>query len=428
MLDYYKRKKRIFEMTIPKSITYAQLLNIQQTGNLIASQTYKITDFRTRHAILNTVGVYNEGPIEPLTVYAISNTELAAEADSESYPKDIIYYEITCTHIWGTMQDAVIDGPDRGWIYYREDTLKNNKLTYDFRNVKWRRWNSQADGLGTWSVLTDNTFPYQDFLTFVIYNETNAGNDFSISGSKASDSDTSQRVTTFNNVFHGSAAVNKCRGALRNNTFLGDIHQNEFGVEFNNNVVGTGFRYNTIQDNFNTNTIGNTFAQNRIDEDCSSCNFGASCKNLVIGNLCTGLIFASGCDNIHIAPYCSNLDFDPNCKDIIILDSNITGISFAITDNGSIINSGFIRNSRGANVASGSTITPTGQIFHVTGITTIDTISIPVAGFNGTITIIPDGIFLTVATGNIAIGSTSVVSKALHMTYDNTTAKWYPSY
>ena len=88
----------------------------------------------------------------------------------------------------------------------------------------------------------------------------------------------------------------------------------------------------------------------------------------------------------------------------------------------------FIQRTVGANVASATTITPTASIFHVTGTTTIATINLPVAGFSGQIVIIPDGVFATNTAGNIALASTSVVSKALTMTYDTGTAKWYPSY
>jgi hypothetical protein len=93
-----------------------------------------------------------------------------------------------------------------------------------------------------------------------------------------------------------------------------------------------------------------------------------------------------------------------------------------------VTNKGFVFGSLGANVASGTTITPTGAIFHVTGVTAVVTINIPYTGWNGQITIIPDGIFATTTAGNIALVSTSVVNKALIMTYDSNTAKWYPSY
>ncbi len=82
----------------------------------------------------------------------------------------------------------------------------------------------------------------------------------------------------------------------------------------------------------------------------------------------------------------------------------------------------------GANVASATSITPTAGIFHVTGTTTIQTIVIPYVGFCGSITIIPDGIFDLGISDNIALAAISVVGKALIMTYDVGTTKWYPSY
>ena len=47
----------------------------------------------------------------------------------------------------------------------------------------------------------------------------------------------------------------------------------------------------------------------------------------------------------------------------------------------------------GSDVASASEITPTGQIFHVTGTAGISKINLPYTGFTGNIIIIPDGIF-----------------------------------
>lgn len=82
----------------------------------------------------------------------------------------------------------------------------------------------------------------------------------------------------------------------------------------------------------------------------------------------------------------------------------------------------------GANVSSATSITPTGKIFHVTGTTTVQTIVLPYTGFVGPLVIIPDGVFVTGLTGNIALASTTVVGKALSYYYDVGTSKWYPSY
>lgn len=81
-------------------------------------------------------------------------------------------------------------------------------------------------------------------------------------------------------------------------------------------------------------------------------------------------------------------------------------------------------------VASATTIAPVTSIVFVSGVTTIETITppAPIDTRGGEITIIPTGVFVTGVTGNIALASTSVVSKALIMTYDPTTTKWYPSY
>jgi hypothetical protein len=81
-------------------------------------------------------------------------------------------------------------------------------------------------------------------------------------------------------------------------------------------------------------------------------------------------------------------------------------------------------------IASATTIAPTKAITFISGTTAIVTITAPnpISAGGGQITLIPTGIFTTTIAGNIALASTAVVGKALIMTYDTTTAKWYPSY
>lgn len=98
---------------------------------------------------------------------------------------------------------------------------------------------------------------------------------------------------------------------------------------------------------------------------------------------------------------------------------------------GTLTEDGIVGIKLGGNIASATTIAPTQMIHHVTGTTAIATITPPAlfaAGIGGQITLIPDGIFSTTTAGNIALASTAVVSKALIMTYDSGTGKWYPSY
>lgn len=96
-----------------------------------------------------------------------------------------------------------------------------------------------------------------------------------------------------------------------------------------------------------------------------------------------------------------------------------------------IVKSGLMANAAAApTIASASTIAPTTQIVFVSGTTAIDTITppSPISAGGGQITLIPTGLFTTTIAGNIALASTAVVGKALIMTYDATTTKWYPSY
>jgi hypothetical protein len=83
---------------------------------------------------------------------------------------------------------------------------------------------------------------------------------------------------------------------------------------------------------------------------------------------------------------------------------------------------------------------PSGPLFHVTGTNAItawgSSTSVGLAGGAGSSTdviganfcVIPDAIFTTTATNNIALASTAVVKKTLCFTFDQTNKKYTPSY
>jgi hypothetical protein len=80
-------------------------------------------------------------------------------------------------------------------------------------------------------------------------------------------------------------------------------------------------------------------------------------------------------------------------------------------------------------IASAATIQPRTPVVFVSGTTNVVTITPPAEMVGGgQITIIPTGLWSTTTAGNIALATTAVVSKALIMTYDKVTDKWYPSY
>ncbi len=81
-------------------------------------------------------------------------------------------------------------------------------------------------------------------------------------------------------------------------------------------------------------------------------------------------------------------------------------------------------------IASATTIAPTALITFISGVVSIATITVPQALLRtgGQITLIPTGVWSTTTAGNIALATTAVQYKALIMTYDAVTLKWYPSY
>jgi hypothetical protein len=87
---------------------------------------------------------------------------------------------------------------------------------------------------------------------------------------------------------------------------------------------------------------------------------------------------------------------------------------------------GPFNSSVGPQITAAATIAPTNGIHHCTGATPIATITVPWPGFTGTIALVPDSAFTTVATGNISLASTAVVNKTLFLAFDG--SKWNPSY
>lgn len=137
----------------PQSLTHAELLAKKTSNGLTPDHVYRITDFRTSHVIPNTAD-RNTGATEVLLVRAVSSSELSSLVSSENFPEDIIYYELV---------DSSHQGGDRGRIIKRIDPVKHISAFEDWRGVKYRRWNTRADGLGTYTVFTNNGNPSADY-------------------------------------------------------------------------------------------------------------------------------------------------------------------------------------------------------------------------------------------------------------------------
>ena len=120
-----------------------------------------------------------------------------------------------------------------------------------------------------------------------------------------------------------------------------------------------------------------------------------------------------------------------NSNEMVLGNASLTSVTTAaaITAAGLTVTAPVASGITIPTIVSATTIAPTAMISFVSGATAITTIT-PPSTFTkgGQITLIPTGLFTTATTGNIALASVAVVSKALILSYDATSAKWYPSY
>ena len=193
-------------------------------------------------------------------------------------------------------------------------------------------------------------------------------------------------------------------------------------------VTGTSFQ-NRVQGNTSVNTatltVTGTAYANLIQANTDARVTG----NVLIGKI-TNAIGSKLNANGTISETVSNTEYlvasqydvgtDPNQVPLNQFLGNLAFMSFVpLVGNGT----------SAPTLASAGTIEPTTAVSFVSGTTAISTITIPYSFVgSGQITLIPTGLFTTNTAGNIALATTAVVNKALILTYDDVTAKWYPSY
>jgi len=335
-------------------VTYTELITLISTSGLTAGSQYRISDFNTRHYIVDGngnrhFGEGNEvtGELEPLIVLATDVNIIDKEAKSSLYPQDIIYYDWNPDNWLHDMSfanadetyDTIILG-FTGVITFRHDTLLDNYMGYDFRNVKFRRWETNTP---TWNsgttYVTDNFVNYNGFIYKSISTTGNTNNepssnsdywvellDLSLTTYWNNRSDQNMDIPSsivyadFKTFAEGTGTATYdicCRSnhlegfkdtadmweatgsLLSNNVFFlqdenyytvysnsisAEFYGNTIGGIFYNNNIGIYFNYNTIGSEFNNNTIGIYFYYNIIGFQFYSNTIENDCDYNNIGN------------------------------------------------------------------------------------------------------------------------------------------------
>ena len=371
-------------------IEYQDLFDLWDAGNLLPGSYYLITDYKTCYdqpdydldgdAI--TTGNYKQSEsVDPILVFATSNSSLAPDAYQPDYPNDKIKYDISFN------QTEVTDSPARGRITERIDEW-GNRTDYDHRTVLFRRytnwyWRDEQDlqdgtieiiantgstgqvigstgsnftSLTTGNVIAVPGIPELFFEIISIVDDTemyirgiavpdtgdgypfylarNAG----VTYKQNNISVEYQELPTF--LFEDETIVSNYIGdvaALREwneNPFI--LPNNVFGEDVISNRIGNGFRNNTFNSDVEENVIGDYFENNIIynDEDFTDNQIGnyfgynfLICDdfndNVIHDNFENNRIFNNSdfVDNVIGLDFQNNIMFDD-------FDDNQIGVSF----------------------------------------------------------------------------------------------------
>lgn len=163
-----------------EDITYANLVTKIGMNDLTPGEQYRITDYQTVSYIYVYTSAYpqtltnstalNYGTGEPIIVTALTDTILSAEAKSEDYPGDTIYYTIDNV-------DAGLFASTTGTILRRVDNLHRLDMPYDFRGIIVKlnstNYTSLPDGsynvrIGITSATDTRPFAYTETVPILI--------------------------------------------------------------------------------------------------------------------------------------------------------------------------------------------------------------------------------------------------------------------
>lgn len=396
--------------TLQEDILYAALVVKINAGTLVKGQQYKITDYATKHYIVDAAGTQYldsiiTGVNEALVVCAISANEISKLAYSVLHPEDIIHYDWNPANWLDDKSFADLSGAPaivtgfKGVIYFRHDTLLDNYTGYDFRNCKFRRWKTNVAAWGSGSTYSKNDFTnYSGFIYFSIqdsninhqpdtantfwirlldlskteYYLNNPTNQNGIPSDNASFIDVktfaegigsavySNVVSTHFESFKDNSTTYDNNGILLSNNviFLQDdnfycSYANSFGQESSaNTFIGSKLASISTGNYFHDNIIGADFGSNRIDSDCGTNIIGQHCKNNIIGSLFRDNKIADDCQLNSIAP---------------LSEHNRIGNAFVNNYIQSAFNNSYIKNGFQQNIIMGSSSVDYVTATHVYG-------------------------------------------------------------
>ena len=346
------------------SVTWSNLKSLRDNGNLVPGMQYRITDYRCTTTQNDTTAATNLFDIIVVADSATKLNENARATQHTTSSSDYFYYcklgawqlkycldNDTDRFVW-----ADTGSTGRGVVYWMKDEF-DNEAPYDFKNIKFARWEMSNptgytwnDGTEDYDVDSDQSWVSDFDLKSGLYGLSERNTDdvnvvivrkdpeetynnrkivrYTIStaatycytfGGLTDDSldtgETKENILEDNwlreggypryareltkNVFLGTARGNKISYYSFGNTFGTGSYNNklEASVYYLGgfaNAFGQGCHNNIIGDGSGYNTFGSGSTNNVLGSQCSYNTFGINCVYNKLEDYCNGNAFCSG--------------------------------------------------------------------------------------------------------------------------------------
>ena len=358
------------------SVTYAELVELRDNGELIAGMQYRIADYVTTTAQENTRSAGHQFDV---IVTADNENTLNEVARTCLHDGDTYFTEakanLAAWQIWYCLDNdaerfAWADAENGKGVIYRMIDEWNNDLPYDFKNILFTRYELEApeeyiaeengglwmqqlcnnvramfdEGVRSfvWAGIADEDKYWEDDMSQILSHttgenfafftfNTDEDTDASLSGN-IHDNKMQLSQTLPNNVFFGNGCNSNSFGNDCNsnsfgnycysNSFGNDCYSNSFGNGCNSNSFGNGcysnsFGYYCYSNSFGngcySNSFGNGCYSNSFGNYCYSNSFGNGCSSNSFGNDCNSNSFGNGCYSNSFGNYCSSNSFGNDC-------------------------------------------------------------------------------------------------------------------
>ena len=303
-------------------VTWQELKDKRDAGELIPGAQYRITDYLTTTVQANTQSAGHQFDIIVTADSADKLNENAraclhdddtrfANSKLEAWKLKYCLDNDTTRFAWANSANG------KGVIYRMIDEF-NNDVPYDFKNIQFKKGS-------VW---------YYTFANDLVGNSY--GNKISvyISSNKATLNAITFDTSCYSNTFDTNCYNNTFKYNCSSNTFGDGCYSNTFKYNCSSNTFGDGCSSNTFGINFSSNTFKYGCSSNTFGPDCYSNTFGINCDSNTFGDACYGNTFGGYCHYNTFGGFCHYNTFGNGCQYLQISDISSTSKRYICVENG----------------------------------------------------------------------------------------------